>query len=233
MACAVSPNGWYSWISPWLLGESKNTQHLIPLGDPTVPRVIVGHNVSYDRGRILEEYNLKPTMNRFIDTMALHVAVKGISSHQRPAWVKYRKSKETEVEQKEEAVEAILELMSVVEKRMMEEADAAKKEELRCLHQDMEDSLPSLINEELPSETEVAAKRWEELTSANSLADVAKLHCNIDVDKGIRDDFLKATPDDIRENITEYLDYCAGDVDVTYQVYVAALPEFLAGCPHP
>ncbi|KAG6868215.1 hypothetical protein C0993_006078 [Termitomyces sp. T159_Od127] len=233
MACAASPNGWYSWISPWLLGESKNTQHLIPLGDPTVPRVIVGHNVSYDRGRILEEYNKKPTMNRFIDTMALHVAVKGISSHQRPAWMKYRKSKETEVEQKEEAVEAILELMSVVEKRMMEEVNSAKKEELRLLHQDMEDSLPSLIHEELPTEAEMAVKRWEELTSANSLADVAKLHCNIDVDKSVRDDFLKATPDEIRENVTEYLDYCADDVDVTYQVYVAALPEFLAGCPHP
>ncbi|KAG5732740.1 hypothetical protein E4T56_gene16724 [Termitomyces sp. T112] len=234
MACAASPNGWYSWISPWLLGESKNTQHLIPLGDPAVPRVIVGHNVSYDRGRILEEYNLKPTMNRFMDTMALHVAVKGISSHQRPAWMKYRKSKETQVEQKEEAVEAIIELMSAVEKRMMEEVDSVKKEELRRLRQDMEDSLPSLINEEeLPSEAEVAVKRWEELTSANSLADVAKLHCNIDVDKEVRSDFMKLTPDDIRENITEYLEYCAGDVDVTHRVYVAALPEFLAGCPHP
>ncbi|KAG6861646.1 hypothetical protein C0995_013648 [Termitomyces sp. Mi166 len=234
MACAASPNGWYSWISPWLLGESKNTQHLISIGDPTVPRVIVGHNVSYDRGRILEEYNLKPTMNRFIDTMALHVAVKGISSHQRPAWMKYRKSKETQVEQEEEAVEAIVELMSAVEKRMMEEVDLVKKEELRRLYQDMEDSLPSLINkEELPSEAEVAVKRWEELTSANSLADVAKLHCNIDVNKDVRDDFMKLTPDEIRDNITEYLEYCASDVDVTHRVYVAALPEFFAGCPHP
>ncbi|KAG6850420.1 hypothetical protein H0H93_013645 [Arthromyces matolae] len=234
MACAASPNGWYSWISPWLLGETKNTQQLIPLGDPSIPRIIVGHNVSYDRGRILEEYNLKPTMTRFLDTMALHVAVKGISSHQRPAWMKYRKSKEEQVEQKEEAVDAIIDLIAVVQARMTEEVDPAKKEQLRHLRQDMEDSLPFLVNEEEPqTETEDAVKRWEELTSANSLADVAKLHCGIEVNKEARDDFMKLTPDEIRENVTEYLEYCANDVDVTHRVYASALPEFLAGCPHP
>ncbi|KAG6845692.1 hypothetical protein H0H87_004953 [Tephrocybe sp. NHM501043] len=234
MACAASPNGWYSWISPWLLGETKNPRHLIPLGDPTVPKVIVGHNVSYDRGRILEEYNLKPTQNRFIDTMALHVAVKGISSHQRPAWMKYRKSKEKQVERKEEAVEAIIELMSAVEKGLTEETDADKQDELRRLLHDMRDSLPSLMSEEEPEvETEAAVKRWEELTSANSLADVAKLHCGIDVDKEIRNDFMKLSPEEIRENVTEYLGYCANDVKVTHQVYATALPAFLAGCPHP
>ncbi|KAG6918026.1 hypothetical protein DXG01_016878 [Tephrocybe rancida] len=231
MACAASPNGWYSWISPWLLGESKLTQHLIPMGDPSVPKVIVGHNVSYDRGRILEEYSLKPTKNRFIDTMALHVAVKGISSHQRPAWMKYRKSKEDRVEQKEEAIQAIEELMFAVKTRMGEEADVEKKKELGRLYQDMQDTLAN--DEEPQSEVEEAVKRWEDLTSANSLADVAKLHCGIDVDKEIRSDFMKLTHEEIRENITEYLGYCANDVDVTHQVYAAALPEFLAGCPHP
>ncbi|KAG6829851.1 hypothetical protein H0H92_003294 [Tricholoma furcatifolium] len=234
MACAASPNGWYSWISPWLLGETSVTQHLIPLGEPTVPRVVIGHNVSYDRGRILEEYNLKPTKNRFIDTMALHVAVKGISSHQRPAWAQYKKSKETQVEQKEEAVEAIIELISAVDKRMSEEVDPKKKEELQQLCQDMRDSLPSLLLDEEPvSQGEAEVKRWEELTSANSLADVAKLHCGIDVDKEIRSDFLKLTPEEIRNNVTDYLGYCADDVDITHRVYASALPEFLNGCPHP
>ncbi|KAF8061628.1 DNA polymerase family A-domain-containing protein [Lyophyllum atratum] len=235
MACAATPNGWYSWISPWLLGESKDPQHLIPMGDPTSPKVIVGHNVSYDRGRILEEYSLEPTKNRFIDTMALHVAVKGISSHQRPAWMKYRKSKETQAEQKEEAVEAIVELMEAVDRRQTEEMDDVKKEELRRLRQDMEDSLPSLMGDEDPetAEAEILSKRWEDLTSANSLADVAKLHCGITMDKEIRSDFMKLTPEDIRNNVTEYLSYCANDVDVTHRVFSVALPAFLKGCPHP
>ncbi|KAF5386610.1 hypothetical protein D9615_001930 [Tricholomella constricta] len=235
MACAASPNGWYSWISPWLLRESSDPQHLIPLGESTSPKIVVGHNVSHDRSRIKEEYSLEPTKNRFIDTMALHVAVKGISSHQRPAWMKYRKSKETQVEQKEEAVEAIMELMAAVGRRQTEELDDAKQEELRRLRQDMEDSLPSLIGDEdlETAEVEMSSKRWEELTSANSLADVAKLHCGITMDKEIRNDFMKLTPDEIRDNLTDYLGYCANDVDVTHRVYAAALPAFLKGCPHP
>src|SRR6266852_4757012 len=82
LACAATPNGWYSWISPWLLDQSKHPGQLIPLGDPSVARIVVGHNVSYDRARISEEYSLADSRTRFLDTMALHVAVKGISSHQ-------------------------------------------------------------------------------------------------------------------------------------------------------
>jgi DNA polymerase gamma 1 len=93
MACAASKNAWYSWISPWLLGESVEPQHLIPFGDPLVPRVVVGHNVCYDRARILEEYSLRGTQSRFLDTMALHVVVKGISSQWRPAWMRHCRCK--------------------------------------------------------------------------------------------------------------------------------------------
>ncbi|KAJ8502503.1 hypothetical protein ONZ45_g11688 [Pleurotus djamor] len=59
MACAASPNAWYAWISPWLLKQSEDPQQLIPFGSNSAPRVVVGHNVSYDRARILEEYNLE------------------------------------------------------------------------------------------------------------------------------------------------------------------------------
>ncbi|KAF6845443.1 DNA polymerase gamma [Colletotrichum musicola] len=94
MACASSPTAWYAWISPWLLGESESDRHLIPLGDPSKERVIVGHNVGYDRARILEEYDLKQTRNSFLDTMSLHVAVNGMCSQQRPTWMKHKKSRE-------------------------------------------------------------------------------------------------------------------------------------------
>ncbi|KAF2740108.1 hypothetical protein EJ04DRAFT_559134 [Polyplosphaeria fusca] len=94
MACAVSPTAWYGWISPWLLRESQNDRHLIPLGDPTQPRIIVGHNIGYDRARIEEEYDVRQSKNSFIDTMSLHVASNGMCSRQRPSWMKHKKSRE-------------------------------------------------------------------------------------------------------------------------------------------
>lgn len=94
MACAASPDAWYAWLSPWLLGETENERQLIPLGDPSKERVIVGHNVGYDRARILEEYNIDQTRNSFLDTMSLHVAVNGMCSQQRPTWMKHKKNRE-------------------------------------------------------------------------------------------------------------------------------------------
>ncbi|KAK0722507.1 DNA polymerase gamma [Lasiosphaeria miniovina] len=94
MACAATPDAWYAWLSPWLLGETDNDRQLISLGDPSVERVIVGHNVGYDRARILEEYDLKQTRNSFLDTMSLHVAVNGMCSRQRPTWMKHKKNRE-------------------------------------------------------------------------------------------------------------------------------------------
>lgn len=94
MACAVSPTAWYAWISPWLLRETENDRHLVPLGDPTIPRIVVGHNIGYDRARILEEYSLAQSQNAFIDTMSLHVAVNGMCSQQRPTWMKHQKNRQ-------------------------------------------------------------------------------------------------------------------------------------------
>ena len=94
MACAASPTAWYAWLSPWLLGESKSDRHLIPLGDRTKDRIVVGHNVGYDRARILEEYDLEQSRTSFMDTMSLHVAVNGMCSQQRPTWMKHKKNRE-------------------------------------------------------------------------------------------------------------------------------------------
>jgi len=94
MACAASSTAWYGWISPWLLGESDNDRHLIPLGDPAKERVVVGHNIGYDRARVLEEYALSQSKNAFLDTMSLHVAVNGMCTRQRPAWMKHSKARD-------------------------------------------------------------------------------------------------------------------------------------------
>ncbi|KAK7541278.1 DNA polymerase gamma [Phyllosticta citribraziliensis] len=94
MACAASPTAWYAWISPWLLEESESDGHLIPLGDPDKPKLVVGHNIGYDRARIAEEYSLLQSKTFFMDTMSLHVAVNGMCSRQRPKWVKHRKERD-------------------------------------------------------------------------------------------------------------------------------------------
>lgn len=94
MACAASPTAWYAWLSPWLLGESKDKIHLVPLGDPSQPRIVVGHNIGYDRARVLEEYDMQQSKNFFLDTMSLHVAVNGMCSQQRPTWMRHKKNQD-------------------------------------------------------------------------------------------------------------------------------------------
>lgn len=93
MATAASPTAWYAWISPWLLGESERMDHLIPIGPRNKDRVIVGHNVGYDRKRVKEEYHIEKSNNFFLDTMSLHIAVNGMCSRQRPQWMKLNKKK--------------------------------------------------------------------------------------------------------------------------------------------
>ncbi|KAL3953621.1 hypothetical protein ACCO45_011577 [Purpureocillium lilacinum] len=61
---------------------------------PFSARIIVGHNVGYDRARVREEYDIKQSWNAFIDTMSLHVAVNGMCSQQRPTWMKHKKNRE-------------------------------------------------------------------------------------------------------------------------------------------
>ncbi|EJD41104.1 hypothetical protein AURDEDRAFT_169883 [Auricularia subglabra TFB-10046 SS5] len=223
MATARSTTHWYSWLSPWLLGETEETEHLIPLGDPSVPRIVVGHNVSYDRARIREEYNLERTATRFIDTMSLHVAVKGISSHQRPAWMKWKK-------EKKETIEVVQNMLEDTESKLASGAAPDAYDELLGLRGDLVDSLERLAQN---GDSNVEERRWEELTSANSLADVAMLHCGITVRKAVRDDFLVASREEIAGNLDKYLGYCGTDVKTTYAVFRAVFPKFVAACPSP
>ncbi|KAK3680108.1 DNA-directed DNA polymerase gamma mip1 [Recurvomyces mirabilis] len=198
MACAASADHWYAWLSPWLLGETDNDRHLIPLGDPTKPRIVVGHNVGYDRARISEEYDLKQTKNFFIDTMSLHVAVNGMCSRQRPNWTKARKAREMQDKY-------------------------SKDEEYDGLGSLMESSNAMEDEEDL----------WIGRSSANSLRDVAKFHCNITIDKTQREWFGELDREGVRERLDELMDYCAADVDVTHKVYKRVFPNFLETCPHP
>ncbi|CAH0561266.1 unnamed protein product [Brassicogethes aeneus] len=103
LATAVSNSAWYAWVSPTLVeGTHKPvTSHsyteniLINLESTekdsglkisshmAKPKVVVGHNVSYDRAKIREQYWLKSTGTKFVDTMSLHVCIGGLTSYQR------------------------------------------------------------------------------------------------------------------------------------------------------
>lgn len=91
-AVALGESGWYSWTSPAIHKQSDEDQKLIPFGEANEAQLLIGHNVSFDRAYIKEEYRLELSKRRFIDTMSLHCAVAGLSSQQRPEW---NKSKST------------------------------------------------------------------------------------------------------------------------------------------
>ena len=91
LATAVSENAWYGWVNSDLAEgiDSLPTQFytaekLIPLGDKnkTKPAIVVGHNVSYDRSKIKEQYSFESNAVRFLDTMAIHTCIGGINKNQ-------------------------------------------------------------------------------------------------------------------------------------------------------
>lgn len=110
MCTAMSSLAWYGWVSPVLTnfdeqGEPKSSDdwnHLIPFNTHARAKLLVGYNVSYDRARVLEEYLVKQSKAYFLDAMALHIALSGLCTQQRPTWYKHRKHKQ-EAEEAEEA----------------------------------------------------------------------------------------------------------------------------------
>uniref|UniRef100_A0A3B4YJF1 DNA polymerase subunit gamma-1 n=1 Tax=Seriola lalandi dorsalis TaxID=1841481 RepID=A0A3B4YJF1_SERLL len=103
LAVAVSPTNWYSWCSKRLIEERYSWSNqltladLIPLETPVNSayppkgkwknRLIVGHNVSFDRSFIKEQYLLKGSKVRFMDTMSLHMSISGLTGFQRTLWM--------------------------------------------------------------------------------------------------------------------------------------------------
>ncbi|CAL9697294.1 unnamed protein product [Knipowitschia caucasica] len=103
LAVALSPTKWYSWCSKRLIEERYSWSNqltladLIPLETPInsvrppggqwKDRLVVGHNVSFDRTYIKEQYLLKGSKVRFMDTMSLHMAISGLTGFQRTLWM--------------------------------------------------------------------------------------------------------------------------------------------------
>ncbi|KAL5039809.1 DNA-directed DNA polymerase gamma mip1 [Batrachochytrium dendrobatidis] len=90
MAIAASPTTWYSWCSNVLQScSSQDTfDQRISLGDPSIPRLVVGHNIMYDRARISEEYLQHPTMLAYLCTMGLNSSLYRSNIRDTIAWSK-------------------------------------------------------------------------------------------------------------------------------------------------
>ncbi|KAI5964481.1 MIP1 [Candida theae] len=209
IATCASSKAWYGWVSPVLLEANdrwKKTidyNHLIPMNCAKQPKLIVGYNISYDRARILEEYNIKRSKAFFLDAMAMHVAISGICSRQRPKWQKFNKAQAKAAEAEAEA-----------------EAEQEREEE----EQEDDDYDPAISIQEDP---------WLLTGAPNSLANVAKFHCGVEMNKSDREFFASEDPRVIVKNFNLLMNYCAHDVDATFKVSKKLLPDFFAKVPHP
>ncbi|RAL14633.1 DNA-directed DNA polymerase gamma MIP1 [Aspergillus homomorphus CBS 101889] len=223
MACAVSPTAWYAWISPWLLGETENEVQLVPLGDASQSRIIVGHNIGYDRARVLEEYDLNQSRNFFLDTMSLHVAVNGMCSQQRPTWMRHKKNKEfrDKVANQNNSVE----LAALLENKMLSEEeeelwigrssvnslrDVAKFHCDVTIDKSQRDYFGELSREEI-------VEKLEELLDYCA-ADVAITHR---VYKKVFPNFLQVCPHPVSFGALRHLSSVILPVNQTWQEYLA------------
>nr|KAF7427450.1 hypothetical protein H0235_007144 [Vespula pensylvanica] len=116
IATAVTEKAWYGWVSPILIENVKGNfgtnyftpNMLIPVESDAdecgiklnnfhkKPKIVIGHNVSYDRARIKEQYWLNSTGTRFVDTMSLHVCISGLNSYQRAILKSEKQNSSTE-----------------------------------------------------------------------------------------------------------------------------------------
>ncbi|TIA97932.1 hypothetical protein E3P84_02614 [Wallemia ichthyophaga] len=260
MAVAASPTHWYSWISPYLTGHSETTEHFIPLGEshksydrdghgrPARPRIIIGHNVGFDRARLGSEYSLHLSSNRFIDTMSLHVAVRGMSSPQRPAWIAHQRDKKTERDHAREASQSIKNILAERDdpelllslmryEREEREAQEALDRAFEMGEMGGNSSSGSGESESTTTDTPDDHKLWQDIASSNSLSNVYELYHprRQPLEKEVRGYFTDPSSNahTLRHELQHLMHYCAVDVQATHDVYSKVLPLFLDRCPHP
>ncbi|KAI7832034.1 DNA polymerase family A-domain-containing protein [Kickxella alabastrina] len=180
MAAAASVSAWYFWVSPYLSGDSPHPRHLIPLMNPgqhqkQQPRLVIGHNIGYDRARIQEERLLKRPPIAFSTPCPC--------TSLRSTWIRYSRAKKD------------------------------NDQEYLQLNADTE--------------------KFFDVSSLNSLREVAQHYCKITMDKSKRDVFVDGTIQDVRNDFAQLAGYCARDVDTTWRVYSKVFPAFRKKCPHP
>lgn len=106
LAVAVSTEAWYSWTSPRLLDESGKLNSTLKLSiEDLIPfkpsleneKLVIGHNVGFDRSFLQDQYQLQENKTKFLDTLSLHMCICGLTGLQRAVKVAHkRKLKDNE-----------------------------------------------------------------------------------------------------------------------------------------
>ncbi|KXS19784.1 DNA/RNA polymerase [Gonapodya prolifera JEL478] len=278
MAVALGPSGWYSWCSPRITEPKRAKVNsaagwhdlavermLIPMSDLSEEgrsrfKLVIGHNVGFDRARVLDEYHIVQGGARYLDTMSLHVAVAGLSSQQRGIWLKAQKRAREAAPQNEVAVKVPKGAATKRGRKKTTQIDDDVEEsnenspfdaltpsiyEIASTHgvplsgsdgkfAGAESVVPSELKALLSqNSTSKPDPKWLEQTSMNALHIVAKHYADITVDKADRDVFVTGNVPEVVEDFQALMTYCAKDVYATYMVFRAVWFKFRAKCPHP
>ncbi|CAF4919488.1 unnamed protein product, partial [Rotaria sp. Silwood1] len=112
LAVALSPNHWYSWCSSRLIDEEFRLKSNVELNDmipmesnSSIPSLIIGHNVGFDRTYIKEQYQFESTAMRFLDTMSLHIMCSGFTHAQRLQYQAFEKGSSLKKSDKDDITE--------------------------------------------------------------------------------------------------------------------------------
>uniref|UniRef100_A0A1I7TFQ6 DNA-directed DNA polymerase n=2 Tax=Caenorhabditis tropicalis TaxID=1561998 RepID=A0A1I7TFQ6_9PELO len=103
LAIALGKDAWYGWCSDRLINETEipmtpTADHLIPIGDIGREKVVIGHNVGFDRARCREAFQRENGSKiRFMDTMSMSIPMYGMADHQQALYETYDTDREEEM----------------------------------------------------------------------------------------------------------------------------------------
>lgn len=107
------------------------------------------------------------------------------------------------------------------------------KKKLETRQKILSDKNPDLQGVLEGLEEDMAPDLWLSKSSTNSLREVAKFHCDVEMDKEVRKIFDAEDRSVILENLDQTLDYCAEDTRLAHLIYRKVLPNYLQIAPHP
>ncbi|KHJ44994.1 hypothetical protein D918_04805 [Trichuris suis] len=218
IATAMSSTAWYSWCSRRLccprfyytdevaLNDLIPLQTDVHLTDSAVDRerIVIGHNVGFDRAYVREQYSIHDTKLRFWDTMSTHIAVCGLAGDQRILYMAARKGNKTKAIQD-----------------ALEHTAAARFYGTDFGNDQMGEKIKWKWLEETATNSLLEVHRFHCPDSQLTL------------DKDVRDIFVSGTLEDVRKTFQTAMTYCAMDVAATFEVFVKLMPQFWERFPHP
>jgi len=105
LAVAMSDEAWYSWTSPRLFENDHNggkesvlkDSDLIPFQSfSNKEKLVIGHNVGFDRSFLSDQYKLKDSRTKFLDTLSLHMSICGLTGLQRAVKMAHKRKMKDE-----------------------------------------------------------------------------------------------------------------------------------------